>query len=73
MEKKPQLNQQASQAIEAMLKQLLIVLVNRMGGEIKIPASEIDNTGDFYLTLESDPDSKEFTFKVFKKDQLDRT
>jgi hypothetical protein len=57
----------ARAVIEVMLPQLVIVLVNRMGGEIEIPISEIDGTGPFNLSLQLNPDRKSFTFVTGKK------
>jgi len=45
--------------------QLLIVLVNRLGGEISIPVAEIDATGPF--TLSFNIDNGAFNFTVGKK------
>jgi len=52
-------------AIEAMKSQLIIVLVQRLGGKIDIPASEIDATGPFNLTMSVDGST--FTFQVVEK------
>jgi hypothetical protein len=54
-------------AIKAMLNQLLIVLVNRLGGSVVIPVAEIDGTGEFLFSFKLDPDRREFTFQVDKK------
>lgn len=54
-------------AIDAMLKQLLIVLVNRLGGSVVVPATEIDDTGRFVFAFKLDPDRREFTFEVGSK------
>lgn len=40
------------QVIEAMKDQLLIVLIKRLGGEVSIPAEEIDDTGNDYLAFD---------------------
>jgi len=53
--------------IEAMLQQLLIVLVKRSGGSVNIPASEIDGTGQDMLGFQVMPDGKTFHFAVSKK------
>lgn len=37
--------------IEAMLKQLLIVLVNRLGGNVAVPVKEIDATDGLLLSM----------------------
>lgn len=55
------------QAIEAMKSQLLIVLVNRLGGSVDIPASEIDGTGRFNMLMKADPETRTFTFTVEEK------
>ncbi len=54
------------QAIEAMKSQLLIVLVNRLGGSVDIPVKEIDGTGAFNLAMSLNGDV--FHFEVLKKD-----
>jgi hypothetical protein len=54
-------------AIEAMKSQLLIVLVNRLGGETEIPVAEIDGTGRFNMTMHLDEASRSFRFKVVAK------
>jgi hypothetical protein len=38
-------------AIDAMKLQLLIVLVNRLGGKVEIPVQEIDATGQYLLGM----------------------
>lgn len=38
-------------ALDAMKLQLLIVLVNRLGGKIDIPVQEIDDTGKYLLGM----------------------
>jgi len=54
-------------AIEAMKNQLLIVLVNRLGGCIQVPMSEIDDTSQFVMMLRLDNNNDSFTFTVHKK------
>lgn len=54
-------------ALEVMKRQLLIVLVARLGGEIEIPVSEIDATDDRNLALSVDAEARSFTFKVVSK------
>ncbi len=56
----------AREVIEAMLPQLLIVLVERLGGVVSVPASEVDATGNRNLAM-SLQDAETFTFKVMKK------
>jgi len=55
------------QVIDAMKTQLLIVLVNRLGGRCDIPATEIDGIGPFDLEMAVVDDV--FWFKVVKKGQ----
>lgn len=57
------------QAIEAMKSQLLIVLINRLGGNVEIPVAEIDGTGPFNLAMQLDPETRAFTFTVQEKDR----
>lgn len=52
----------ARQALEAMMGQLLIVLVERLGGEVTVPVAEIDGTGDRTLNLRFDQEERTFTF-----------
>ena len=61
------LSYEHQQAINVMLPQLLIVLINRLGGTIKIPVDEIDGTGKFNLAMQLDPKTRTFTFVVRKK------
>lgn len=51
-------------ALRQMLPQLLIVLVQRAGGELSIPVPEIDGTGGVNLTMEHDPANNAFRFRV---------
>ena len=59
-----QANPVAREEIDAMLGQLLIVLVNRSGGSIEIPIAEIDGTGRFNLSMKRDERARSFTFTV---------
>lgn len=54
-------------AIEAMKDQLLIVLINRLGGKIQIPVKEIDETGQYGLAMNLDENSRTFEFEVVRK------
>lgn len=54
-------------ALEAMKSQLLIVLVNRLGGTVEVPAAEIDGTGRFNMMMSVDPATRSFTFQVVAK------
>lgn len=56
-------------AIDAMKDQLLIVLINRLGGDVDIPCAEIDATGDFMLAMQLDQRARIFHFEVGKKDR----
>lgn len=51
--------------IEAVKGQLLIVMVNRLGGEIRVPVSEVDGTGGYLLHMRVDGDA--FVFSTGKK------
>ena len=62
-----QLNPEHARAIDDMKDQLLIVLVKKLGGQIMIPAAEIDATGQDTLTMMLEPRSRVFTFVVGKK------
>lgn len=55
------------QAIESMKSQLLIVLINRLGGTVDIPVAEVDGTGKFNLAFSVDPATREFHFVVQPK------
>lgn len=61
------LSYEHQQAVEAMKSQLLIVLVNRLGGTADIPVSEIDGTGKFNLAFRLDPETRTFHFSVQTK------
>ncbi|EKF43309.1 hypothetical protein NA8A_04738 [Nitratireductor indicus C115] len=54
-------------AIDAMKDQLLIVLINRLGGKVDLPVSEIDGTGGCYLMMRLDEQSRTFEFEVRRK------
>lgn len=53
--------------MQMMKNQLLIVLVERLGGDIEIPVKEVDDTGDKVMTIEVDQTTKKFKFSVSKK------
>lgn len=61
------LSYEHQQAINAMLPQLLIVLVNRLGGAVDIPVGEIDGTGKFNMAMQVDNERRYFRFVVRKK------
>lgn len=54
-------------AIEAMKSQLIIVLINRLGGKAEIPVHEIDDTGRYLLAMRLDPETRRFEFEVRRK------
>jgi hypothetical protein len=54
-------------AVHAMLPQLLIVLINRLGGKVKIPVKEVDDTGRYLLAMRVDPVTRRFEFEVKRK------
>ncbi len=51
--------------IDAMKGQLLMVLIERLGGVVTIPASEIDNTGGLLLHMEVVGSA--FVFRIGRK------
>ena len=51
--------------IDNLKDQLLIVFLRRLGGEITVPVSEVDDTGDLLFAFSVDGDS--FNFKLSKK------
>ena len=51
-----------AQAMDEMKEQLLIVLINRLGGNVKIPVTEIDDTGGYILKFSINPETRIFTF-----------
>lgn len=60
----------ASHLIEAMLPQLLIALVKRLGGvdsEVKVPVADVDATGGFTLSMRVDQETRDFYFAVGRK------
>ena len=56
-----------NEAIENMKDQLLIVLINRLGGMADVPVNEIDATGTYLLNMRLDTKDKVFKFEVTKK------
>jgi hypothetical protein len=47
--------------------QLLIVFLKRLGGSIKVPVAEVDDTGGDMLAFSVDPDTRIFHFEARKK------
>ena len=56
-----------AQMLEVMKGQLLLVFVNRLGGRIEIPVSEVDATGGWLLNMAVDQDRGVFTFETRRK------
>lgn len=56
---------EARALIDAMKDQLLLVLVQRLGGEIRVPVAEVDGTGGLLMSLGID--GSDFIFKVTRK------
>ena len=63
------LDYRAQQRIEAMKGQLLIALVNRLGGSLEMPVEEVDGTGAFVLFMGADDQAKTFSFRVERKER----
>ena len=57
----------AAAAIELMKNQLIIVLINRLGGNVNIPSQEIDDSGGFVLSMRIDQHNRRFQFTASKK------
>jgi hypothetical protein len=53
--------------LEAMKGQMLIVLVNRLGGQVEIPVAEVDGTGAFMMNFGLTAARDAFVFQVTKK------
>jgi hypothetical protein len=60
-------NPEHAAMLNAMKEQLLIVLVNRLGGNVTIPVNEIDSTGGYVLLMEANLQQQTFTFTTAKK------
>lgn len=54
-------------AIDNLKDQLLLVLVQRLGGNVTIPVMEIDDTGGLFMEMRLDQNKQEFQFVVKKK------
>lgn len=55
------------EGLDRMKGQLLLLLVEKLGGDITIPVSEIDDTGGKILMMESDHGNRTFRFVVKRK------
>lgn len=63
-------NPQLRKLMDDMKDQLLIVLMNRLGGKsgvVRVPVAEVDGSGAFLLSMRLDAEHKAFVFKVEKK------
>lgn len=47
--------------------QLMLVMLDRLGGELTIPVAEVDATGRFTMEMEIDQRAKTFTLKLGRK------
>jgi len=56
-----------AQAIDNMKDQLLIVLFKRLGGKVKLPIDEVDDTGGYMLLFSVDQKKRTLNFEVTKK------
>ncbi len=56
-----------ARALDDMKDQLILVLVNRLGGALDVPIAEIDETGSSVLMMEVDHIARSFRFEVRKK------
>lgn len=63
-------NPQLAAAIESMKRELLIVLINRLGGKIELPVQEIDGAGKYVMLMELSAKTKVFTFAVIEKEKI---
>lgn len=60
-------NPEHAAALDAMKEQLLLVMLQRLGGKAEIPVSEIDNTGGLLMMMRLDPEKRVFHFEIRKK------
>ena len=56
-----------ARAMDNMKDQLILVLIERLGGKVDIPVSEIDGTGGRVLMMRANPENKTFEFKIRRK------
>lgn len=54
-----------AELIDNMKDQLLIVLIQRLGGKVSIPCGEIDDTGGLVLMMGID--GRSFDFEIVRK------
>lgn len=53
--------------IQIFKDQLLITLVKRLGGDVILPASEVDDTGEYVMDLEVKQEPREFRLTLRRK------
>ncbi len=56
-------NPEAAAAVEAMKEQLLIAFLKRLGGKVRMPVKEVDDTGDYVFILRLDGTVFEFSLR----------
>lgn len=54
-------------ALDDMKDQLLLVLIQRLGGEVIIPVMDVNNTGGLIMTMDIESKPGSFVFKVGRK------
>jgi hypothetical protein len=54
-------------AIDNLKDQLLLVLVDRLGGSVDIPVTEIDAAGGFIMSMSVDPTTRMFHLELQRK------
>lgn len=60
-------NHEHADAIDNLKDQLLLVLIKRLGCDIRVPVHEIDATGGLVLSMSMDQHTREFHFVVSSK------
>lgn len=53
--------------IAKLKEQLLIVFVRRLGGDITVPVSEVDDTGGLVMRMDVDQTNRAFRFVIERK------
>lgn len=53
--------------IDTFKEALLLILIKRAGGRVKISADEIDSAGELVLLMNLEPEKRTFNFEVRKK------
>lgn len=61
------LDDETQAMLRQMFEQMIIVFAKREGGEMRIPVSEVDATGDSFLSMSVDQEAGEFVFKALRK------